>query len=157
MSSNEPRNQLAPVGDLTDTLRNHAFIWNRDGMFCGGCEVPRTTPKSEFDHGGFERREFEDYEAYARHLAELVFTLLEGWRPPPRVIETADEFEALRPGSVVLHSPCSDTPMSACVWVKTGGWWESTGHDALYDGYDLESHRDEGETMTVLWEPEEAS
>lgn len=79
-----------------------------------------------------------------------------GWRPPPRVIQAADEFEALRPGSVVLHSPCSDTPMSACVWVKTGGWWESTGHDALYDGYDLESHRDEGETMTVLWSPEEA-
>lgn len=56
---------------LTTLFREHAFVWNQHGMWCRGCRVPRVTPETEFDYGD-EMRQFEDYEAYARHLAELV-------------------------------------------------------------------------------------
>ncbi|WP_280413176.1 hypothetical protein [Nocardia asiatica] len=58
---------------LTALLREHSFTHNGYGQgWCRGCRVPRTTPKTEFDHDDLVEREFEDYETYARHLAELI-------------------------------------------------------------------------------------
>lgn len=56
---------------LTRLFREHAPIWNHDGLFCTGCPTPFATPETTDDPGPVMRR-FADYAAYAQHLAELI-------------------------------------------------------------------------------------
>jgi hypothetical protein len=91
---------------------------------------------------------------FAGGLADAA--IAKGWRPPPRIIVHVDELIALPDGSVVLHSPCSDVIGSSCVWVKGVDWWMTTHIPGEFDSYDLDSHCDDEETLTVLWTPDEA-
>lgn len=71
--------------------------------------------------------------------------LAKGWRPPARVIETAEDLDALPNESAIV--------IDRIAFQKFGGWWHS-GREAtplhseqLIDLYD-------GATATLLWQPE---
>lgn len=128
-----PRDQLAAGLAAKEWRYNSPHAAHAEHIYDGGCAICR-------GHTG--------------HIAAAVVDL--GWRPPPRVITTQAELDALPDGSVVLHDECSDEIGSACVWVKGCDMWSTNGHNAEYDSEDLISHCDPGETLTVLHEPEEA-
>lgn len=77
-----------------------------------------------------------------------------GVRPPARVIETAEDLDALPAGAVVAHTPCPDD--RGCVWQSgTGGFWFVPGDGCVYDPQDLISHRGVGGQLLAVWEPEQ--
>lgn len=56
----------------------------------------------------------------AKTTDETVDDILDaGWRPPARVIETAEQRDAMPPGSVVLSD-------SGYAWQRIEWWWQST-------------------------------
>lgn len=136
MSSNEPRDQLAEfLGDSVPPIHMAASRALEKMYGEWGITPGLPTP------------------AVAVHrMAD--FLAEEGWRPPPRVIETTD-LDALPVGSVVLHSPCGDS--MSCVWVKYSAEdWATDGGEQIYDVDDIDGHLSYGGTLTVLHEPEEA-
>ena len=82
--------------------------------------------------------------AVADHL------LIQGWRPPMRVIETVEELEALLPRTMILDG--DDNPWAKNgdaffdVWVIPAGSIERTSADLL---------REMPVPFRVVWEPEE--
>lgn len=76
--------------------------------------------------------------------------LIQGWRPPMRVIETVEELEALLPRTMILDG--DDNPWAKNgdaffdVWVIPAGSIERTSADLL---------REMPGPFRVVWEPEE--
>ncbi len=125
MSSTEPRDQLAT--DLTAALAD-----NIEPPCCDECtHLPLL--------GGYL-----DAGDGAKKL------LGRGWRPPPRVIETAEELDALPAGSIAINP---EEPEQAHRKVETGYWW-TTGYPLSVTSGELLLWCDGA--ATVLHEPEEA-
>lgn len=89
-----------------------------------------------------------------QHRADVM--LAAGWRPPARVIETAEQLDAMPPGSIVKHSPCRASGRAECVWAMEHSWWYGNTTLTPHRSRELlEIHCEDGETLTVLWEPEQ--
>lgn len=75
---------------------------------------------------------------------------LADWRPPARVIETAQELEALRCGSVALVD-------GSAVQRHEGGWWFWANDDSdEVQSEDLARFFNRANPAVVLWESKEA-
>ncbi|WP_280320097.1 hypothetical protein [Nocardia wallacei] len=122
-----------PTQALAQLIAGHRAILHRDGRHwtCQLC------PEWQSQATGWNA-----HEEIETHRIDII--LAAGWQPPPRVIETREEFLALPPGTVVRsHVHDREYRHRRLGWSMFG-----TSNVELEYGVPL--------PVTVLWAPEEA-
>lgn len=154
MSSNETRDQLAErakqflsgIGRGEWTVQEHRDSPHADPMYV----VPEIDPyRNELNpiHCG-EDRALAEFIAAAPGLIRGLLAEREGFRPPPRVIETRAELDAL-PEYSIIRWEAPDGLSRGMIERFDGGWWQPGNHARLTtELIPLPA--------TLIWTPEEA-
>lgn len=145
MSSTEPRDQLA------DLLAEH--LYDRGEYVADWPEDERALQRDINAWTDFRDRAEKVQRLRFEKAADAVIAFTGGWRPPPRVIETPEELDALSTGTAILAS--GEVYLGRRLEVDGAApilWYWAFGVLGRTSVMVLAAC---GDGVTVLWEPEE--